>query len=119
MMRKYATSLAVGAALVVVTVAVGRDESDDVKAQKEVLEVAKAVEKGKSDKDLATMAKDVKDKKNLELDSLMKVFKLKNKGGLGFGANPAAKSGIEAKLEEFVRLPKGPAPRVLKRDRRI
>src|SRR5262249_23078891 len=34
----------------------------------------------------------------------------------GFGPNPAANSGIEAKLDELQRLPKGPAPRVLKRD---
>jgi hypothetical protein len=114
-MSRYAFGLAVGAALVLGTIAVGRDETDDAKAQKEVLEVASAVEKGKSDKDLAAMAKEIKDKKGLELDSLMKVYKLKVKGGLGFGPNPAANSGIEAKLQELQRLPKGPAPRVLKR----
>src|SRR5262249_27811728 len=100
-MTKHVIGLAVGAALVIGMVAVARDEVDDAKPQKEILDVADAVEKGKSDKELAAMAKEIKDKKGLELDALMKVYKLKAKGGLGFGPNPAANSGIEAKLDEL------------------
>ena len=117
-MTKYLIGLAAGAALTLALAAVGtaRDKEDDAKAQKEVLEVAKAAEKGKGDKDLATMAKDIKEKKNLELDSLMKVYKNKNKGGVGFGEKPAADSGIESKIQALQRTERGPSAATLKKE---
>jgi hypothetical protein len=117
-MTKYVIGLAVGVALTLALAAVGiaRDKEEDAKAQKEVLEVTDAVEKGKSDKDLAAMAKDIKDKKNMELDALMKVYKNKNKGGVGFGAKPADDSGIEKRIQELQRTERGPAVAVLKKE---
>src|SRR5262249_49497350 len=51
----------------------------------------------KGDKDLEARADDIK-KKDMELNNLMKVYKLKEKGGVGFGAKPEPKSGMEQKL---------------------
>jgi len=117
-MTKYVIGLAIGAALTLALAAVGtaRDKEEDAKAQKEVLEVAKAVEKGKSDKELAAMAKDIKDNKNMELDSLMKVYKNKNKGGVGFGEKPTDDSGIELKITALQRSERGPSAATLKKE---
>jgi Cytochrome C' len=119
-MTKYAIGVAVGVALTLALAAVGtaRDKEDDkdtVEARKEVLDVVKAVEEGKDDKALASKAKAIKDK-DVELNYLMKVYKLKEKGGVGFGDKPEPKSGIEAKIIELGRTERGPSVATLKKE---
>jgi hypothetical protein len=103
-MNKYLLGLAAGVALTLALAAVGtaRDKEEDAKAQKAVLDVTKSAEDGKSDKELATKAAALK-KDGYELDSLMKVYKIKKSGGVGFGTSPTDSSGIEAKLQELQR----------------
>jgi len=101
-MMKYLFGLSVGVALTLAFAAVGvaRDKEDDedtLNARKEVLDVVKAVEDGKGDKELAAKAEAIK-KKDIELNYLMKVYKLKEKGGIGFGEKPTSTSGMEAKI---------------------
>ena len=112
-MKKYAIGLAVGVALTLALsplVSSARDkESDD--AQKDVLDVLKLVEAGK-DKDVKDKVAAIK-KKDVELMHLMKVYKLKEKGGLGYGDKPDDKSGVEAKIISLQRTAKGPSAMVL------
>jgi len=115
-MKKYAIGLAVGLVLTLGlgTVGTARDK-DSEEAQKEVLDVLKLVETGKDDKALAARAADIK-KKDVELNHLMKVYKLKEKGGLGYGENPDPKSGVEAKIIALQRTSNGPSANVIKKE---
>lgn len=114
-MNKYLLGLAAGVALTLALAAVGtaRDKEEDAKAQKAVLDTTKSAEDGKSDKELAAKAAEIK-KAGYELDSLMKVYKIKKSGGVGFGDSPAPASGIEAKLQEMQRAKRGVAAAKLK-----
>jgi len=115
-MTKYALGVAVGAALVAVTAVVAQNPNPAVvAARKDVLDVAKAVEDGKGDKVIQAKAKAIKGK-GTDLEDLMAVYKTHKKGGLGFGARPAADSGIEKKIAELQRNARGPAPAALKKD---
>jgi len=121
-MTKQVIGLAVGAAMVLAFAAIGvardkdkEEDKDVVEARKDVLDVLKAVEDGKGDKDLADKADAIK-KKDVELNNLMRVFKLKEKGGLGFGEKPDDKSGMEAKIIELSRTERGPAKEKLKKE---
>jgi cytochrome c556 len=101
-MRRYARRPALAAALcwgiwaLATTGAVSADADEDKKvkeAQKDVVELAKEVEGGKTDE---AKAKAIR-KKYDELDHLMYIFKPRDKGGLGFG--PKGKGdGIELKI---------------------
>jgi len=120
-MKKYLFSLSAGVALALAFTAVGvaRDDEDDkdtIAARKDVLDVLKAVESGKGDKDLENLAAGIK-KKDVELNNLMKVYKNKDKGGLGYGVKPDAKSGIESKIIELQRNARGPAVATLKKEK--
>jgi hypothetical protein len=103
-MTKYVIGLAVGVALTLALSAVGvardkdkAEDEDTLGARKDVLDVLKDVEAGKGDKDLAAKAESIK-KKDVELNYLMKVYKTKEKGGIGYGDKPKAESGLEAKI---------------------
>src|SRR5262245_28649542 len=114
-MKKYAIGLAVGVALTLALsplVSTARDKESD-NAQKDVLDVVKLVEAGK-DKDVTTKVAAIK-KKDVELNHLMHVYKLKEKGGLGFGEKPEDKSGVEAKIIALQR-GKGPSAMVVKKE---
>lgn len=115
-MTKWVIRLAFGVALTLALSAVGVARDDDeetVAARKAVLDVLQAAEGGKSDSDLKAKAEAIK-KKDMELNTLMKVYKLKEKGGLGFGAKPDAKSGMEAKI---IALQKAPAKATIKKEK--
>jgi len=99
-MTKYANGLALGVALVVATVGVAQNQKAD--PQKDVLDVARVIEEGKGANAVQAKVKAIK-AKGYDLDELMKVYKLKEKGGLGFGEKPAAKSGIEAKIQALTK----------------
>jgi len=116
-MKKFAIGLAVGVALTLAMTAAGvaRDKEDDEAARKDVLDVLKAVEGGKDDKELAAKADAIK-KKDYELNNLMKVYKLKEKGGLGFG--PEETSGIEQRIIQLEKLPRGLSPATLKKEKK-
>jgi len=115
-MTKYALGVAVGAALVVVTVSLAQAPNPAVvAARKDILDVAKAVEDGKGNKAIQAKAKAIKNK-GVDLEDLMAVFKTQQKGGLGFGARPAGNSGIELKIAELQRNARGPALAALKKD---
>lgn len=122
-MTKHATGLAVGAALVLALSAAGvahDDEHEDketLEARKEVLDVLKAVEDGKDDKVLAAKAEAIR-KKGVELSALMKAYKRKEKGGIGYGKKPDDKSGIEAKIIELARGNKGPSAETLRKEKK-
>jgi len=122
-MTKYVIGLAAGVALTLALSAVGvardKDEEDKetLEARKEVLDVLKAVEDGKDDKDLAARAESIK-KKDVELNYLMKVYKHKEKGGLGFGDKPEPKSGMEQKLLDLQKNPAGPGAAALKKEKK-
>jgi len=117
---KYAIGLAVAMALTLTLGTLGTagdkgEDKDKLEARKDVLEVLKLVEAGKDDKALAEKATAIK-KKDVELNHLMLVYKLKEKGGLGYGENPDPKSGIEAKIIALQRTEKGPAPATIKKE---
>jgi len=123
-MTRYVSGLVLGVALTLTlalsaVVALDKDKEDDkdtLEARAEVLDVLKAVEGGKDDKELADKAEAIK-KKDLELNNLMRVYKLKEKGGLGYGEKPDDKSGMEAKIIDLQRTPRGPAAGVLKKEK--
>jgi hypothetical protein len=118
-MMKWVMGTAAGVAVLLARSAVSNarhraeDDEDTVAARKAVLDVVEAVEAGKGDKDLAAKAEAIK-KKDVELNNLMKVYKLKGKGGLGYGAKPDATSGIEKKLLDLSQ--KAPAKGALKKE---
>jgi len=126
-MKKYLIGLAVGVALTLVLTAGGaaRDDKDKkdkeeedkdvVGARKEVLDVVKLVEGGKDDKALAGKAAEIH-KKSIDLTYLMAIYRIKEKGGIGFGEKPDDKSGIEAKIIALQRNKRGPAPATLKKE---
>jgi len=71
------------------------DDDKEVKeAQKDVLDLCKDVTDGKAEKDIDAKAAKIK-KKYEELNTVMHVFKPKDKGGVGFGK---AGEGIELKI---------------------
>jgi len=123
-MRKYLLGLAVGVALTLALIAVGtaRDDKDKeedkdvVAARKDVLDVFEAVSGGKGEKVLVEKATAIQ-KKGVDLNNLMAVYKLKEKGGVGYGEKPEAKSGIEAKIIALQRNKRGPAPAVIKKEK--
>src|SRR5262245_10020893 len=115
-MKHSLIGLAVGVALTLAAVATARDDDDDkdvIAARKEVLEVLDAVKGGKDDKVLAAKAAAIH-KKNIDLNYLMAVYKLKEKGGVGVGAKPDPKSGVEAKIIALQRTERGPSPASLR-----
>jgi hypothetical protein len=115
-MTKYVIGLAVGTALVVATVVVAQlPNPAQAAAQKDVLDVAKAIEDGKGNKAIQAKVKAIKGK-GTDLADLMWVYKNRQKAGLGFGAKPADDSGIEKKILELQRTARGPAAAALKRD---
>jgi len=113
-MTKSALGLALGAALVLGTVVLAQNPAQAA-ARKDILDVAKAVEDGKTDKAIQAKVKAIK-VKGTDLEDLMRVYKPRQKAGLGFGAKPAADSGIEMKIIELQRNARGPAAAALKRD---
>ena len=115
-MNKYLLGLAAGVALTLALAAVGtaRDKEEDAKAQKAILDATKSAESGQ-DKDVAAKAAAIK-KAGFELDSLMKVYKIKKSGGVGFGSDPAPTSGIEAKIQALDRAKKGPPAATLQKE---
>jgi hypothetical protein len=126
-MTKYVIGLAIGAALVLALSAVGvaadkakdkaKDEADEdtLAARKDVLDVLKDVEGGKEDKVLVAKAAAIK-KKDVELNNLMKVYRMKEKGGIGYGEKPDAKSGLEVKIIALQRTERGPSAATLKKE---
>jgi len=115
-MTKYAIGLAVGAALVLGTVGLAQNPNPaQAAARKDVLDVAKAIEDGKGNKAIQAKAKAI-NVKGTDLADLMRVYKIRRKAGLGFGAKPADDSGIEMKIMELPRNARGPAEAALKRD---
>jgi len=117
-MTRYAIGAA--AALALATAVGARNGSDDkdvAEARKEVLAVVKMVEEGKDDKALADRANEIR-KKEIELNHLARIYKLEEKGGLGYGENPDPKSGIEAKIIALQRTAKGPSVETLRKERK-
>jgi len=116
-MTKYAIGLALGVAVLLALSAAGvaRDKDDDEKealeARKDVLDVLKDVEDGKGDKDLAAKGAAIQ-KKGTDLNLLMKVYKPKDKGGVGFDT----KTGFEGKIIALQRTERGPAAATLKKE---
>jgi len=120
-MTRHAIASVFGVAVTLVLTAGGgaRDEREDketVEARKEVLAVVKMVEDGKSDKEIADRAAAFR-KKDVDLNYLMKVYKLKERGGLGYGENPEPRSGLEAMIIALGR-GKGPSAGTLKKERK-
>lgn len=75
------------------------DDDDEKAIQETVRKIAKSLADGKADeakKDAAELAKKEKD-----LDAVMRMFKTKKAGGLGFG--PKAEDGIEKKIESLAK----------------
>jgi len=121
-MTKYVLGLAAGLALALTlaTDGVARDKEDDketLEARKEVLDTLKLVEGDKDDKELVAKAESIK-KKDVELNYLMKVYKHKEKGGLGFGDKPEPKSGMEQKIIDLQKSARGPSPATLKKEKK-
>ena len=124
-MTKHVIGLAIGTALVLALSAVGvaadkgkdKDEvdQDTLDARKDVLDVLKDVEGGKEDKVIVAKGVAIQ-KKGTDLNNLMKVYKLKEKGGLGFGDKPDDKSGLEAKIIALQRTERGPSTATLKKE---
>jgi hypothetical protein len=119
-MTRYAIGAAVALSLAAATLG-ARDGNADKKAadeaQKEVLAVVKMVEEGKDGEALAKQALAIK-KKDVELNHLMHAYKLKEKGGLGYGEKADPKSGIEAKIIALQRTAKGPSVETLRKERK-
>jgi len=117
-MTKYAIGAAVALMLATGVGSLnGYEDSDVVEARKEVLAVVKMVEEGKDDKALAEWAIEIR-KKEIELNHLARIYKLKDKGGLGYGDPPDPKSGIEAKIIALQRTAKGPSVETLRKERK-
>jgi len=118
-MHRYAIGLAVGLSLTASAVGfapVREEDREIVAARKEVLDVLKAVEEGKDDRALAARAEAIR-KKGIELSELMAVYRLKEKGGLGYGEKPDRKSGIERKIIELRGTQKGPSKQTLEKEK--
>jgi hypothetical protein len=118
-MHRYAVGLSVGLALTAasaVGLAPAREDPEVVEARKEVLDVLKAVEEGKDEKALAARAEAIH-KKGIELHDLAAVYKLKMKGGLGYGARPDPKGGVEKKIIELAQARKGLSKETLKKEK--
>jgi hypothetical protein len=127
-MKHSLYGLAVGTALTLALAAVSaaRDDKKDkdkgedadvVAARKEVLGVYDLVKAGKADKDVAAKAVAIQ-KKGVDLNYMMAVYKIKEKGGLGYGGDkPDPKSGIEAKIIALQRTERGPSATVLKKEK--
>jgi cytochrome c556 len=99
--RGLLVSLALLLAMVLVTAstAAARDDDKEIKeAQKDILDLAKAIEDGKDSKYVASRVAAIK-KKYEELGTVMHVYKPRDKGGLGFGEAP--KGGIEFKIRDL------------------
>jgi len=119
-MKHYLYGLAVGVALTLAlataTTARQQVDKDVLEARKDVLEVFEAVKGGKADKDLAAKAAAIH-KKGVDLNNLMAVYKIKEKGGVGFGEKPDAKSGVEAKIIALQRTERGPSATLIKKEK--
>lgn len=126
-MKKHLIGLAVGLALTLACAAVGTardkdkdkkkaDDKDIVAARKDVLEMLDLVKGNKPAKDVEAKALAIK-KKDVSINDLMMVYALKENGGLGFGAKPEDKSGLEAKLIALQRGNRGPAPATIKKEK--
>jgi cytochrome c556 len=99
--RGLLVSLALLLAMTLVTTAgaAHRDDDKEIKAaQKDILDLAKAIEDGKDGKAVATQVAAIK-KKYEELGTVMHIYKPRDKGGLGFGTAP--KGGIEFKIRDL------------------
>jgi hypothetical protein len=123
-MTRYAIGLAFALAVTLAFAAVGtaqkeeKDKKDKVAkevldARKDILDLTKTIESGKKD---AVANKVAAIRKGHDLDSLMKIYQIHEKGGLGYGEKPDAKSGVEAKIIALQRNPRGPSPAVLKKE---
>jgi len=105
----------------VLSAAFARDRDEEgretVEARKLVLGLVKAVEDGKDDKALAAKAEAIR-KKDVDLNQLMKVYKRRGKGGLGYGDKPDPKSGLEAKIIALQRTERGPSKETLRKEKK-
>jgi cytochrome c556 len=105
-MTRFLGGLSLSLALILVAhgISVGADDKDAKEAQKEIVELAKLIEGGKDAKAIAAKVDAIK-KKYDDLNTVMYVFKPKNKSGLGYDSNE--KMGLELKIQA---LDKGTKP---------
>jgi hypothetical protein len=107
-MTRHLTGLALGVALTLAFAAAGvcgkddkeKEDEDVVAARKDVVDLTTMVKEGKGAKAVAAKVKAIRAKHD-DLILVMKVFKLKEKGGLGIGPKPDPKDGIEKRLEHL------------------
>src|SRR5262249_8869110 len=90
-------ALLLGLALVASLTRAADDDEDIKKARKDVLDVVKDVEGGKD----VTKKVDAIRKKYEDLENLMKVYKPRDAGGIGFGAVRPKADGIEFKINNL------------------
>lgn len=124
-MKMYAIGLAIGVTLTLALSAVSaRDDKDKkeeidkdvLEARKHVLDVFESVKGDKGDKVIATKAAAIQ-KKGVSLNDMMQIYKIKEKGGLGFGEKPDDKSGIEAKIIALQRTERGPPAATIEKEK--
>jgi len=120
-MTKYAVGLAMALALTLAATAVSqsqkekkKEDPDLVAARGSTLDLVKIIEDEKAKKDdVSTKVAAIR--KAHELDHLMKIYKPKESGGIGYAGKEGKENGLENKLQSLTR-GRGPSAATLKKE---
>jgi hypothetical protein len=120
-MPRYAIGVAVAAALALSAVGVARDAGNQEEDVDLTLTPPRDPDKEEEDRGVeqarkAVLANVPPKREATELFDLMKAFKVKEKGGLGFGEKTDPRSGLEAKLINLQRTALGPSKEAVKKE---